>query len=86
MAGLDVQTPREASVAFGRRLHRLRTENGLTQDDLGRRTGVRATTLGRLEHGGREPRLTTILRLARGLDVTPGELVDELDAPAGGEA
>jgi transcriptional regulator with XRE-family HTH domain len=80
--------PRAVAVAFGRRLREVRTERGLSQDDLALadRVGMRGTVIGRLEHGDREPRLTTVLRLARGLDVTPGELVDELDAPAGGEA
>lgn len=35
--------------------------------------------MGRLERGGREPKLTTILRLAHGLGVEPGELVNRLD-------
>lgn len=37
------------------------------------------TAIGRIERGGREPRLTTILRLAHGLGVEPGELVNSLD-------
>jgi len=70
-------------VAFGQRLRELRTEHGLSQDDLARRTGVHPTAIGRLERGGREPRLATILRIARGLDVPPGMLLDE---PRGGGA
>lgn len=72
--------PRAASVAFGRRLRVLRTEHGLSQDDLARTTNVHPTAIGRFERGSREPRLTTILRLARGLDVKPGALLDELGA------
>jgi hypothetical protein len=33
----------------------------------------------RLEAGGREPRLSTIVRLARALDTTPEELVDDAE-------
>jgi transcriptional regulator with XRE-family HTH domain len=33
-----------------------------------------------MERGAREPRLTTILRLADGLGVQPGELLDDLGA------
>lgn len=72
------EDPRAASVAFGQRLRNLRAEHGLSQDDLSRNTAVHPTAIGRFERGAREPRLTTILRLARGLDVSPGELVDEL--------
>jgi transcriptional regulator with XRE-family HTH domain len=70
--------PNAASIAFGRRLRELRAQHGLSQDDLAHKTDVHPTAIGRLERGSREPRLTTILRIARGLDVRPGELVDEL--------
>jgi transcriptional regulator with XRE-family HTH domain len=67
-----------ACVAFGRRVRKLRSQRGMSQDDLARRTSVHPTAVGRLERGAREPRLTTILRIARGLDVQPGALLDEL--------
>lgn len=67
-----------ASAAFGRRLRELRAEHGLSQDDLADKTDVHPTAIGRLERGSREPRLTTILRIARGLDVSPSALLDEL--------
>jgi transcriptional regulator with XRE-family HTH domain len=67
-----------ATVAFGERLRELRAERGVSQDQLAHRTGIHATAIGRFERGGREPRLTTILRLAQGLDVPPGTLLDEL--------
>ena len=63
------QDPHAASVAFGQRLRELRAEHGLSQDDIGR-----------LERCSREPRPTTILRIARGVDVQPGALLDELGA------
>ena len=65
-------------VAFGVRLREVRTAHSLSQEDLGRRTGLHSTAIGRIERGGREPRLTTILRLAWGLGVQPGALVDDL--------
>jgi transcriptional regulator with XRE-family HTH domain len=73
------QDPRVASVAFGQRLRELRAERRVSQDDLARATDVHPTAIGRLERGSREPRLTTILRLARGLDVEPGKLLDDLN-------
>ena len=39
---------------------------------------MRESEVGRYERGEREPRLTAILRLARGLDVPPGTLIDTL--------
>lgn len=63
-------------IEFSQRLRDLRHERGLSQDDLSRRTGIHTTAIGRLENGRREPRLTTILRLADGLGVAPGTLLE----------
>jgi transcriptional regulator with XRE-family HTH domain len=78
MEHLD-QDPDGASAAFGRRLRELRAERSISQDDLARETDVHPTAIGRLERGSREPRLTTILRIARGLHVQPGELLNDLE-------
>jgi transcriptional regulator with XRE-family HTH domain len=66
------------SIAFGQRLRELRAEGGVSQDQLARRTGIHSTAIGRFERGAREPRLRSILRLADGLGVRPGRLVDDL--------
>ncbi len=68
--------PQAASAAFGRRVRELRDERGLSQDALADATDIHPTAIGRMERGAREPRLTTILRLARGLGVTPGDLLN----------
>jgi transcriptional regulator with XRE-family HTH domain len=78
--------PRAASLVFGRRLRALRIAHGMSQDNLADRMGLRGSAIWRLEHGLREPRLTTILRLARGLGVASGVLVDAQDTPARVEA
>jgi transcriptional regulator with XRE-family HTH domain len=67
-----------ASAAFGQRLRELRAEHSVSQHDLARRTGMFSTEIGRYERGSREPRPTTILRIARGLGVQPGALLEEL--------
>ncbi|MFI5003442.1 MAG: helix-turn-helix domain-containing protein [Solirubrobacterales bacterium] len=66
------------SVAFGQRLSDLCGEHGVSKRELARRTGVHTTAIRRFVRGAREPRLTSILSLARGLDVEPGELVNGL--------
>ncbi len=68
---------RALSVAFGRRLREVRVALGISQDDLAERTCVHTTAIGRMERGGREPRLASIVRLARGLGVEPGVLLNE---------
>jgi transcriptional regulator with XRE-family HTH domain len=72
------QDPKRASAAFGERLRRLRNHHKLSQDALANATDIHPTAIGRMERGSREPRLTTILRLAHGLGVEPGELLDGL--------
>jgi transcriptional regulator with XRE-family HTH domain len=70
--------PSAASLAFGRRLRAIRIDRGMSQDALSDATGIHPTAIGRMERGVREPRLTTILRFARGLEVQPGALIDDL--------
>lgn len=65
--------------AFGDRMRELRDREGVSQDTLARACDVHPTSIGRLERGGREPKLTTILRIADGLGVEPGELVNGLE-------
>ncbi len=65
-------------LAFARRLRETRTAYGLSQEQLARRTGLHTTAIGRYERGAREPRLRTILRLADGLGVPPGALLDTI--------
>lgn len=63
---------------FAANLRRERVASGLSQEQLSARSGLHATEISRLERGAREPRLGTIVRLARGLDVTAAELLAEV--------
>jgi transcriptional regulator with XRE-family HTH domain len=65
-------------AAFGQRLRTVRRQLGVSQHDLALRAGMRDTEIGRYERGEREPRLIAILRLTRGLGVSPGTLVDDI--------
>jgi len=38
-------------------------------------SGLHMTEISRLERGTRDPRLSTVVRLARALEVAPGELL-----------
>jgi transcriptional regulator with XRE-family HTH domain len=62
---------------FSQALHHERERTGLSQHDVAERCGMRREAVARLERGEREPRLTTVVRLARALDMTPAELVAE---------
>jgi transcriptional regulator with XRE-family HTH domain len=60
---------------FARNLRRRRQAAGLSQQQLADRTGLHPTEISRLERAVREPRLGTMLRLARGLDIGVDKLV-----------
>jgi len=60
---------------FAANLRRLRTDAGMSQEQLAGRTGLHPTEISRLERAVREPRLGTIVRLARGLEVGVERLV-----------
>ena len=64
--------------AFGIRLKTLRTAAGLTQEALAEASGMHPTYVSNCERGYSAPTLETLLRIARGLGVRPGELVDGL--------
>jgi transcriptional regulator with XRE-family HTH domain len=64
-----------AEERFAANLRRLRLEQGLSQEGLADLTGLHPTEISRLERAVREPRLGTMLRLAKGLGVGVDSLV-----------
>lgn len=58
------------TTGFGGRLKALREEAGLTQQQLADRLGIAATTITRLENGGRTPSWETVIRIAEALKVS----------------
>ncbi len=73
----------DAGVAFGRILRRLRIEAGLTQENLGFEAGLRRTYVSILELGQQQPTLTTILKLAKALNLPARELVSLVEMELG---
>jgi transcriptional regulator with XRE-family HTH domain len=61
---------------FAENLRQQRTERGLSQMALGNAAGLHFSEISLLERGGRDPRLSTIVKLARGLGVPPERLLD----------
>ena len=63
---------------FGENVRTLRRAAGLSQQGLGSACRLHRTEISLLERGERDPRLSTVVRLARGLGVPAGTLVDDL--------
>ena len=64
---------------FGRHLNALREREMLTVEDLAAATGFTAQQLRRIEAGEVNILFTTVVVLARGLRITPAELLQPLD-------
>lgn len=72
-------------MSFGKTVRRKREALGLTLEQLAERAGLSPNYLGTVENERRDPSLSTVLAIARGLRVPPGELlggVKELSAEA----
>lgn len=70
-----------ATREFGRRVAARRNELELSQEKAAERIGVHWTYLGQVERGRRNVTLHNILKIAEGLEIAPGELIDGLSAP-----
>lgn len=62
-------------LTIGRRIRQLRSDRGLTLDDLGAAIGRAASQVSVIENGKRELKLGELQRLARSLDVTLDDLL-----------
>jgi transcriptional regulator with XRE-family HTH domain len=65
-------TPEER---FASNLRRFRAAAELSQEQLAEKSGLHPTEISRLERAVRDPRLSTIARVARGLGVGAEQLV-----------
>jgi len=66
---------------LGERVRQRRLELGLSQEAAAVRCGIHWTQLGEVERGQRSLRLETIVKIAAGLEIEPGKLVNGLPAP-----
>lgn len=64
---------------FGQRLRELRHDVGLTQTELGERSGFYYQDIAKFERSVSEPLWTSVLRLAKALDVTPDAFLGKGD-------
>jgi DNA-binding Xre family transcriptional regulator len=69
---------RERVRQFGFSFRAARKDKGWYLTDMGRACGISVSELSRIERGGREPRVTTLIVLTETLDVPPGDLLEGL--------
>jgi DNA-binding XRE family transcriptional regulator len=62
----------------GSRIRAARESASLSQQELSRRSGIAQESLSRIETGRRDPRLGTLRRLAKGLDLSLDQLMERL--------
>ena len=68
-----------AARRFGQNLRRHRRRLTLTQEQVSRLCHLNRTEIGKLEHGEREPRLMTIVKLAAVLEISSDDLLVGID-------
>ncbi len=66
---------RDVLVSFAGNRRRRRKELGLSQEELGARAGIQMADISRYESGSRDPRLSTLARLAEALELSIGDLL-----------
>jgi transcriptional regulator with XRE-family HTH domain len=61
---------------LGPNLREARLKLELSQEQVAERSGVHATEVSRIEAGKRDPRVSTVERLARAVKMPPGQLLE----------
>jgi len=65
----------DAAIAFGKVLRQLRQNKGLSQEQLGFEADLRRTYVSILELGQQQPSLTTVIKLAKALNISASHLM-----------
>lgn len=68
----------EPQAQLGARLRQLRHDARLTQEQLGFLCNMDMSEISRIERGARDPRLTTLLRIAVALELEVSDLVKDI--------
>jgi transcriptional regulator with XRE-family HTH domain len=63
-------------ATFARNVATARARLHLSQTQVSSRSGIHVTEVSRIERGLRDPRLSTLIRLAHALEMQPARLLD----------
>ena len=64
------------AIAFGKRVRALREARDWTQEHLAEEADLNWLQIGHIERGASDPKLSTVMRIARALGVKAGKLID----------
>lgn len=70
-----MRTPDARLVTFGRVVRRARRDREMSQEALAQASGLAAKHVSEIERANRDVRFTTLLQIAEGLELLPGELL-----------
>jgi transcriptional regulator with XRE-family HTH domain len=73
------ETEKKPRQAFAENMRQARKRRGLTQERVAFACRLHRTEISLLERGERDPRLSTIVRLARALGCTASSLVEDVE-------
>jgi transcriptional regulator with XRE-family HTH domain len=65
-------------MAFGLAIQKRRREMGISQEEAASRVGIHRTYFADVERGARNVGLKNMVAIARGLDVTPSDLLKKI--------
>jgi ribosome-binding protein aMBF1 (putative translation factor) len=71
-------TDKSLGAVFGCLLRTEREKRGMSQIELQRTSGIHFSMISHIERGKRIPTLDVLSKLAKGLGITPGELLNDL--------
>jgi transcriptional regulator with XRE-family HTH domain len=66
-------------MTLGERIRDLRSAAGWSQESFADHCGLHRTAIGLYERGERDPKLSTLRTIAKGLNITVSELLDGLE-------
>jgi len=66
-------------LAFGRTVRKARRDRDLSQEALADEAGLSAKHVGEIERANKDPRLTTVLKLATALELRASDLFRQFD-------
>ncbi|EST55370.1 XRE family transcriptional regulator [Brevibacillus panacihumi W25] len=73
------ESTKQLAKMLGERIRSLRLEQGLSQEQLGERSGLHTNYIGQIERGEKNLTLETLLKIARSLGTSLEQLLHSVD-------